>query len=176
VSEAEADTVFPIPIPPPAPETLPREPGSVRPSRTAVIVMQVILWLGVLVIVVSVLFIAFMLIVAHEWASSRKEADRRELAHARQIAAEAEQPLRAAALDGTLTDTEIAAVLLDPWTVSRSAREIRVTKRLYVGPSCTVYTVSLPIGPQAQLRRSEVPSCNMDGAAFHLRPIETPTP
>jgi hypothetical protein len=166
--------VFPIPIPPPASTSAVREPGPVRPSRLATVVLRTIFWLGALSLGATVLFFTLVALFFYNWQKSGEEYDRWAQARDRKIAADAEQPLRAAALDGTLTETEIAAVLSYPWTISRSSHEIRVNKPLS-GTVCTVYTFPLPIGPQAQVKRTEVPSCNMDGATFHLRPTGTPT-
>jgi hypothetical protein len=174
-SNDEDDPVFQIPIPPPASGYPLREPGPVRPSPVTTFMLRTVFWLGVISIAATVLFLSLVALFFYEWSKGAERQDIWELANARDNAAQAEQPLRAAALDGTLTDTEIATVLHDPWVVSRSTTEVRVVKRLDWGLACSVYIVSLPLGPQTQVRRAEVPSCNLDGATYHPRPTQTPS-
>jgi hypothetical protein len=172
----EEDPVFQIPIPPPVSGYPLREPGPVRPSRIAVMALRTFFWLGALSIAATVLFFGLVALWLHAWAEGGKERDKWQLARARESAAKAEQTLLAAAQDGTLSDAEIVAVLRDPWAVSRSATDVRVLDGLDWGPACSVYLVSLPLGPQTWVKRIEISVCDLDFIALHRPPTRTPSP
>jgi hypothetical protein len=98
------------------------------------------------------------------WSNHRDDVEQRQFDRDRQSAVEAGGRLRAAAVDGELTDLEIAQAAGRLWSVERTAQELRVSTgyrpEAPIGVErCYVVVLSLPLGPATRNSLAVAPSC-----------------
>jgi hypothetical protein len=98
------------------------------------------------------------------WSSHGDDVERQQFDRERQSATEAGTRLRAAAVDGELTDPEIAQAAGRLWSVERSSQELRVSTgyrpEAPIGAErCYVVVLSLPLGPATKNSLAVAPSC-----------------
>jgi len=154
-------------------------PAPGPPSRAARVTIWLLIGLGVTVTVAVLAFVAVLFSVSHQLSGHQRQVSGDELAHNRARAAEFEQRLRTAAVDGQLTDAEIGAAVSNPWGVTRTGREIRVVNRFpgnYDAARCYTYTFALPLGPQSRVTRTESISCPEVYKVYHPPASRTPVP
>ncbi len=94
---------------------------------------------------------------------AKAEAERQM---AQEAAAEAQNELAAAAADGSLPDEEIRKVVGTPrWDVERTDAVWRL-RVLFpaMDPVCYSYEITLPLGTEARVTSSELPTCSDIGS------------